>query len=106
MIYIHRFKMAFGHKKIDHVKVYESQEFAMEQQRLLGGSLQAYVSVEEIAERADIAASEISEKFDDIASRQLHLEAPLMWHKAELIVNTKRIIRGEFDKETGQWKTN
>lgn len=103
MIYIHRFKMAFGHKKINHVKVYESEQFAMEQHRLLGGSLQAYVSVEDVAERAKIAASEISEKFDDIASRQKHLEAPLMWHKSDLINKTCKIIRGEFDKITGLW---
>lgn len=104
MIFVHRFEMAFGHKKKPHVNVYDSQEFAMEQQRLLGGSLKAYVSVEEVAERAKIAASEISEKFDDIASRQLHMEAPLMWHKSDLINKTCKIIRGEFDKITGIWK--
>lgn len=103
MIYVHRFEMAFGHKKKSHVKVYDSEEFAMEQHRLIGGSLQAYVSVEEVAERARISASEISDKFDDIASRQLHLEAPLMWHKSDLINKTCKIIRGEFDKITGIW---
>lgn len=48
MIYVHRFEMAFGHKKKPHVRVYEDEDKALEQQRLIGGTLQAYDSVENI----------------------------------------------------------
>lgn len=71
MIYIHRFKMAFGHKKIDHVKVYESQEFAMEQHRLLGGSLQAYEAVENIhasEHMKDLVIDEVATIIDEMST--------------------------------------
>lgn len=103
MIYIHRFKMAFGHKKIDHVKVYENISTAMEQQAVLGGSVQEFVAIEEIAIRAQVAASEIAEKFDEIVSDNPELEVELMKHKADLIDATGRIINGRFDRETGEW---
>lgn len=104
MIYVHRYMIGTNDNKKERVRLWLTEAEAVAQQAVLGGYVQAFVAVEEIGKRAKIAASEISEKFDYIASRQLHLEAPLMWHKSDLIHKVCKVIRGEFDAETGLWK--
>lgn len=71
MIYIHRFKMAFGHKKIDHVKVYEDYETAKRQQQVIGGSIQAYEAIENIAVNEhikDLIVDEVACLIDDMST--------------------------------------
>lgn len=104
MIFVHTYKIGTNENKKERRALWDSQEEAIAQQRVLGGVVQAFVPVEDIDSRAHVAASEISEKFDDIASRQLHISEPLMHHKRELMSKVRKIVRGEFDSETGLWK--
>lgn len=104
MIYVHRYLIGTNENKKERVRLWENEQDALKAHRVLGGSLQAYVPVEDIDTRAHVAASEISEKFDEIASRQLHISEPLMHHKRDLMSKVRKIVRGEFDTETGLWK--
>lgn len=104
MIFVHTYKIGTNENNKESRAIWDSQEEALAQQRVLGGVVQAFIPVEDIDTRAHVAASEISEKFDEIASRQLHISEPLMHHKRELMSKVHKIVHGEFDSETGLWK--
>ena len=104
MIFVHTYQIGTNENKKERRVLWDTLAEAEGQQQVLGGVIQTFVSVEEIGTRAHIAASEISEKFDDIASRQMQISEPLMHHKRELMSNVRKIVNGEFDAETGLWK--
>lgn len=103
MIWVHRFIVASGHGKKEIAKVYDNINTAMEQQAVLGGSVQEFVAVEEVGFRANVAMSEIAEKFDEIVTDNPEMEVELMLHKVDLNNKVSRIINGQFDRETGEW---
>lgn len=103
MIYIHRFIAGIDGNRKELTKVYDNINTAMEQQAVLGGSVQEFVAVEEIGFRANVAMSEIAEKFDEIASDNPEMEVELMLHKVDLNNKVSRIVNGQFDRETGEW---
>lgn len=104
MIYILTYQIGTNQNKKERRALFDTMADALAQQMVLGGSVQAFISVEDVDMRAQVAVSEIADKFDDIASRQAHLSAPLMHHKKDLMSNVRKIVHGEFDIETGTCK--
>uniref|UniRef100_A0AAU8BV45 Uncharacterized protein n=1 Tax=Salmonella phage PMBT35 TaxID=3137287 RepID=A0AAU8BV45_9VIRU len=71
MIYIHRFKVAFGHKQREIKKIYDTYEEAKAQQCVLGGSIQAYEAVENIHANEhykDLVVDEVACIIDDMST--------------------------------------
>lgn len=71
MIYIHRFKVAFGHKYREITKVYDDHEHAKAQQCVLGGSIQAYEAVENLAANEyykDVVVDEVATIIDEMST--------------------------------------
>lgn len=71
MIYIHTFKVAFGHRQREIRKVYDTQEQALEQQRVLGGVIQAFEAVENIAANEyykDVVVEEVATIIDEMST--------------------------------------
>ena len=71
MIYIHTFKVAFGHRQREIRKVYDTQEQALEQQRVLGGVIQAFEAVENIAANEyykDVVVDEVATIIDEMST--------------------------------------
>lgn len=75
MIYIHTFKIAFGHKQREIRKIYDDFDEAKAQQRVLGGVLQAFESVENINDDLalrehikELVIDEVSCLIDDLST--------------------------------------
>lgn len=106
MIYIHRFKVAFGHKQREITKVYDDHEHAKAQQCVLGGSIQAYEAVEnlELFEHIkDVVVDEVACLIDDLTtdapgSPRNYEPGGEQWDswKVKTINNFKQILNGEF----------
>lgn len=70
MIYIHSYGVGkFGSKQIRNI--HDTLEEAQAQQRVLGGVIQAFESVENLALTNEIVLSEISQLIDDLISEEL-----------------------------------
>lgn len=71
MIYIHTFNVASGHKRREIRKVYDTQEQALEQQRVLGGVIQAFEAVENVAANEyykDVVVDEVATIIDEMST--------------------------------------
>lgn len=71
MIFVHTFKVAFGHRQREIRKVYDTQEQALEQQRVLGGVIQAFEAVENIAANEyykDVVVDEVATIIDEMST--------------------------------------
>lgn len=71
MIFIHTFKVASGHKHRELRKVYDTQEQALKQQRVLGGVIQAFESVENLAaneHHKDVIVDEVATIIDEMST--------------------------------------
>lgn len=112
MIYIHRFKVAFGHKQREITKVYYDYEHAKAQQCVLGGSIQAYEAVENLesewAEREhikELIVDEVSCLIDDLTTdapgspRNYEPGSP-QWDswKVKTLNNVRNILDGKFNE--------
>lgn len=70
MIYVHSYGVGkFGSKQIRNI--HDTLDEAMAQQRVLGGVVQAFESVEDIALTNEIVLSEVSQLIDDLISEEL-----------------------------------
>lgn len=72
MIYLHRYRIASGHSYKDRVTVYDDLEKALGQCRVIGGSIQAYVAVEdlEVREQAkEVLLDEVADLIDCMSHR-------------------------------------
>lgn len=102
MIYIHSYGVGkFGSKQIRNI--HDTYEEALAQQRVLGGVIQAFESVESIALINEVALSEISQLIDDLISEELGSPRSMnltdeQWneYKHNSMENIKRILNGEF----------
>jgi hypothetical protein len=71
MIYLHRYRIASGHTYKDRVTVYDDLEKALGQCRVIGGSIQAYVAVEDLDTKArvkDLIVDEVACLIDDMST--------------------------------------
>lgn len=71
MIYLHRYRIASGHSHKDRVTVYDDLEKALGQCRVIGGSIQAYVAVEDLDTKArvkDLIVDEVACLIDDMST--------------------------------------
>lgn len=102
MIYIHRFKVAFGHKQREITKVYDDYEHAKAQQCVLGGAIQAYESVENLALNdhiKDLVVDEVACIIDDMSTaapgspRELEAGSP-EWgsYKVKTLNNIRNLL--------------
>lgn len=72
MIYLHRYRIASGHSYKDRVTVYDDLEKALGQCRVIGGSIQAYVAVEDLEEREqakEVLLDEVADLIDCMSHR-------------------------------------
>ena len=64
MIYLHRYRIASGHSYRNRVTVHDNLESAMRQCVILGGSVQAYVAVEDLEAKQQTKAVVLDEVAD------------------------------------------
>lgn len=72
MIYLHRYRIASGHSYKDRVTVYDDLEKALGQCRVIGGSIQAYVAVEDLEAREqakEVLLDEVADLIDCMSHR-------------------------------------
>lgn len=102
MIYVHTYGVGkFGSKEIRNI--HDSHDEALAQQRVLGGVIQAFESVESIALTNEVALSEIRQLIDDLISEELGSPRSMdltddQWneYKHNSMENIKRILNVEF----------
>lgn len=71
MIYLHRYRIASGHKHKDRVTVYENLDQAMAQCRVIGGAVQAYAAIEDLGRAEhikEIVVDEVATIIDDMST--------------------------------------
>lgn len=59
MIFVHTYKIGTNENKKERRALWDTEEQALAQQRVLGGVVQDFIPVEDIDTRAHVAASEI-----------------------------------------------
>lgn len=103
MIYIHTFSIGIDGNRREHRKIYDEFEDAAKQQRVLGGVIQAFESVENIALINDLVIDEVSCLIDDMStpapgsSRDLEAGSS-EWDcwKVKTLNNFRNILNGDF----------
>lgn len=104
MIYLHRYRIASGHSYKDRVTVYDDLEKALGQCRVIGGSIQAYATVEDLEAREqakEVLLDEVADLIDCMSHRmpgsprELELGSP-EWDCYKL--NRLNIIRNLLDE--------
>lgn len=71
MIYIHTFSIGIDGNRKEHRKIYDSFEDAEKQQRVLGGVIQAFESVENLAANEyykDVVVDEVATIIDEMST--------------------------------------
>lgn len=103
MIYLHRYRIASGHSYKDRVTVYDDLEKALGQCRVIGGSIQAYVAVEDLEHIKELVVDEVACLIDDMSTdapgspRELEAGSPA-WDglKVSTLNNIRDILDGKF----------
>lgn len=68
MIWIHKYGVGkFGRRII--TRVHDSEESAMKQHAVLGGSVQCFMPIDDVAHMGHVLESEVSEIIDDFSTR-------------------------------------
>lgn len=66
MIFIHKFKIANGHKKTEVTKVYTDREKAVGQQAVLGGEIEEFMPITD--EKVEMILTEVASIIDDMST--------------------------------------
>lgn len=105
MIFVHGYNVPFGKQKKQIRNIHDSLESAKAQQCVLGGAIQAFESVEDIALTNEMVLDEVSQLIDDLISEELGSPRSMnltseQWneYKHNSLENIKRIMRGEFNE--------
>lgn len=101
MRYLHNYKLAFGHKQIEHEKLYKDKAKADEMKIVAGGEVVELVDTGDLELRRDVALSEIAEQMDFLMDE---FEDDVIMRAREVMLrNVERAIMGWFDPITGNW---
>ncbi|QVW27720.1 hypothetical protein [Hafnia phage Pocis76] len=101
MRYLHNYKLAFGHKQIEHEKLYSDKEKADGMKVVAGGEITELLEPQDVKLRCDVALSEIAEQMDFLMDE--FEDEVIMKARAVILKNVERAIMGWFDPETGTW---
>ena len=112
MIFVHTYKIGTNENKKERRALWDSKEQALAQQRVLGGIVQAFVSVEDIesecAEREhikELVVDEVACLIDDLTtdapgSPRNHEPGSAEWDswKVKTLNNLRNILDGKFNE--------
>lgn len=101
MRYLHNYKLAFGHKQIEHEKLYRDKEQADNMAVVAGGEITELLEPSDVKLRCDCALSEIAEQMDFLMDE--FEDETIMRAREVMMRNVERCIMGWFDPVTGNW---
>lgn len=101
MRYLHNYKLAFGHKQIEHEKLYDNKEKADGLKIVAGGDITELLEPNDVRQRCNMALSEIAEQMDFLMDE--FEDDVIMKARETIMKNVERCIMGWFDPITGIW---